>query len=168
MDGEFEVGTEVIYPFHGVARIVARETRQLNGVSETYLRLFVPQTGRLEGAGLTLSVPENRAADVGIRMPVSVDEADDVLEVLEQTDISVPASWSRRFKNHQEKLKSGDIYHCAEVVRNLVRRQAIKALAPAETQMYERARNTLVGELAVSWGVDHEAADARVDQALHS
>jgi len=78
----------------------------------------------------------------------------------------VPANWSRRFKNHQEKLKSGDVYQCAEVVRNLAARLREKSLSAAEQSMYAKARYILISELAVSWNVDDEKAAARVDAAL--
>jgi CarD family transcriptional regulator len=165
---EFPVGSHVIYPFHGVAKIVARESREVDGESEEYLRLFVPATGSGQSSGLTLLVPEERAIEVGIRQPVSEDEADDVLDVVRQVDVTVPAGWSRRFKNHQDKLKTGDIYHCAEVVRNLEHRRAVKPLAPAESQMLMSARQTLVGELAISWSVEHDEAAERIDEALQA
>lgn len=163
---QFPVGSDVIYPFHGVAKIIAREERMVDGEPEAYLRLFVAPTAGGSTSGLTVLVPEDRALEVGIRLPVSDEEADDVLDVVRQVDVTVPAGWSRRFKNHQDKLKTGDIYHCAEVVRNLEHRSAVKQLAPAEAQMLLRARQTLVGELSISWGVDHDEAAARIDQAL--
>ncbi len=78
----------------------------------------------------------------------------------------VPSNWSRRFKNHQEKLKSGDVYECAEVVRNLAIRQRTATLSTAEKSMYAKARHILISELAVSWQVSDEDAEARVDAAL--
>jgi CarD family transcriptional regulator len=115
---------------------------------------------------LILLVPEDIAHDVGVRWPASLEDAEDVLEVLARSNIRVPSSWSRRFKNHQDKLKSGDLYDCAEVVRNLAVRQRSKRLAPAESAMYAKARHTLVAELALSWDTDFEDADARVESAL--
>jgi CarD family transcriptional regulator len=78
----------------------------------------------------------------------------------------VPSNWSRRFKNHQEKLKSGDVYQHAEVVRNLAMRQRTASLSTAEKSMYANARHILISELAVSWGTDDVKAEARVDEAL--
>jgi CarD family transcriptional regulator len=68
---------------------------------------------------MTLSVPTAMANTVGVRPPVSKSELEDLRSVLSKADPRVPANWSRRFKNHQEKLKSGDVYQVAEVVRNL-------------------------------------------------
>ena len=88
------------------------------------------------------------------------------MAVLAVANVRVPPNWSRRFKNHQEKLKSGDVYECAEVVRTLTRREQSGALSTAEKSMHARARHILVSELSGSWGIDPEAAEARIDSVL--
>jgi CarD family transcriptional regulator len=80
----------------------------------------------------------------------------------------MPTNWSRRFKNHVEKLKSGDIYQVAEVVRNLSIREADKGLSAGEKRMLARARQILVSELTFALNVDEEAAEARLDEVLKS
>src|SRR4029079_8969087 len=75
-------------------------------------------------------------------------------------------NWSRRFKNHVEKLKSGDIYQVAEVVRNLSIREADKGLSAGEKRMLARARQILVSELTFALNVDEEAAESRLDDVL--
>ena len=96
----------------------------------------------------------------------SEEEVEDVLAVLAVRNVRVPTNWSRRFKNHQEKMKSGDIYECAEVVRNLALRDRQSSLSSAEKAMQIRARRILVSELAVSWNTTMEDAGARVDTVL--
>jgi CarD family transcriptional regulator len=78
----------------------------------------------------------------------------------------MPTNWSRRFKNHVEKLKSGDIYQVAEVVRNLSLREADKGLSAGEKRMLARARQILVSELTFALNVDEETAEARLDDVL--
>lgn len=162
----FKVGSKVVYPSHGVAQIVRREKKQVNGETRTYLVLVVPQQGWGTSGGMTLSVPEDGAVALGVREAISSEEAGDVLDVLAVRDVRVPTNWSRRFKNHQEKLKSGDVYECAEVVRNLAARLRTARLSAAEQSMYTKARYILISELAISWGVDDAAAEARIDEVL--
>jgi CarD family transcriptional regulator len=162
----FEVGAKVVYPAHGVAKIVRREDREFNGETRRYLVLEVPQQGWGTAGGMTVSVPEDGAEQLGVRAAIDSEDADDVLDVLAVRDVRMPANWSRRFKNHQEKLKSGDVYQCAEVVRNLATRLRTARLSTAEQSMYAKARYILISELAVSWGVDEETAEARIDAAL--
>ncbi len=93
---------------------------------------------------LTLSVPVDKAEEVGMRPPISKSDVEDLFRLIGKRDVREPANWSRRFKNHQEKMKSGDVYQVAEVVRNLALREAGKGLSTAEKSMLERARGILV------------------------
>jgi CarD family transcriptional regulator len=162
----FKVGTKVVYPSHGMAKIVARQPQKVGDETVDYLVLEVPQRGWGTSGGMKVSVPEAKAEELGVRMAISEEDATEILEVLAVRDVRVPANWSRRFKNHQEKLKSGDVYQCAEVVRNLANRQKTSSLSTAEKSMYANARHILISELAVSWNVDEEEAANRVDQTL--
>jgi CarD family transcriptional regulator, regulator of rRNA transcription len=160
----FDVGTKVVYPVHGVAAVVGREHRTVGDETVTYLVLSI--SGQIRSDDLRLLVPEDRAEEIGVRHAVSTEDADDVLAVLSVRSPRVASNWSRRYKNHQEKLRSGDPFECAEVVRNLAIRQRDRPLAPAETAMYRKARYGLVSELAVTWGISVEDAADRVDGAL--
>ena len=115
---------------------------------------------------MTLSVPVSRAADVGVRPPVSPDELEDLVSVLSKADPRVPSNWSRRFKNHQEKLKSGDVYQVAEVVRNLALREQTKGLSAGEKAMLVRARGILVSELSFALNVSEDDALAKLEEQL--
>ena len=97
---------------------------------------------------LTLSVPVDKAEEVGMRPPISKSDVEDLFRLIGKRDVREPANWSRRFKNHQEKMKSGDVYQVAEVVRNLALREKGKGLSTAEKSMLERARGILVSELS--------------------
>ena len=157
----FKVGDRVVYPHHGAAIITKKEKRQApTGEQKDYLVL------RMAHGEMTLHVPVDKADEVGMRWPISKEDVEDLFEVLQRRDVREPANWSRRFKNHQEKLKSGDVYECAEVVRNLARRQQSASLSYAETKMYAKARDSLISELAVSWDSDEADAEIRIDAAL--
>jgi CarD family transcriptional regulator len=115
---------------------------------------------------MTLSIPVDQISTVGVRPPVSSSELQDLVSVLAKADPRVPANWSRRFKNHQEKLKSGDVYQVAEVVRNLAARDRDSALSAAEKTMYDRARVNLISEIQPALRVTTEEAELYLDRAL--
>ena len=115
---------------------------------------------------MTLSIPVDQISTVGVRPPVSYSELQDLVSVLAKADPRVPANWSRRFKNHQEKLKSGDVYQVAEVVRNLAARDRDSALSAAEKTMYDRARVNLISEIQPALRVTTEEAEIYLDKAL--
>ncbi len=157
---KFTKGDTVIYPQHGACKIVGVKKMNLMGTSQEYLIL---KTVINE---MTIQVPTSKADDVGVRPPVSPDELEDLVSVLSKADPRVPSNWSRRFKNHQEKLKSGDVYQVAEVVRNLASRNRDASLSAAERTMYERARVNLISEIEPALKVTREEAEAFLDEAL--
>ena len=107
-----------------------------------------------------------KAEEVGMRWPIAKRDVPDLFEVLEKRDVREPANWSRRFKNHQEKLKSGDVYQVAEVVRNLALRDEDKGLSAGEKTLYNKALNILVSELAFALNLSEEKASEKVEEAL--
>jgi len=156
----FKPGDKVVYPHHGAAVIVKKEKRKDFGENTEYLVL------EMAHGELTLSVPVDKAEDVGMRWPIDRDDVEDLFEVLQKRDIREPANWSRRFKNHQEKLKSGDVYQVAEVVRNLALRDQAKGLSAGEKTLYTKALSVLVSELAFALNTPEEKAMAKVEDAL--
>jgi CarD family transcriptional regulator len=156
----FDVGDKVVYPHHGAAIIERREKREAFGEEKEYLVL------RLSFGDLTLSVPVDNTDEVGLRDVIDVDEVDEVFAVLRKKDARMPTNWSRRFKNHVEKLKSGDVYEVAEVVRNLSNRDAEKGLSAGEKRMLAKARQILLSELVFAIDITTEEAEAKLDEAL--
>lgn len=159
---KFKKGDTVIYPQHGACRVEAirKEDPLATGKNQDYLVL------KTVIGDMTLRVPMAKVDEVGVRPPVSPDELEDLVSVLAKADPRVPSNWSRRFKNHQEKLKSGDVYQVAEVVRNLAARNRDASLSAAERTMYERARVNLISEIAPALKVSTEDAEAYLDDAL--
>lgn len=157
---KFKKGDTVIYPQHGACIVHGIKRMKVFGTVQEYLIL---KTVINE---MTLSVPTAMASKVGVRPPVSKSELEDLRSVLSKPDPRVPANWSRRFKNHQEKLKSGDVYQVAEVVRNLAARDRDAALSAAEKTMYDRARINLISEISPALKVSTEAAEKWLDEAL--
>ena len=157
---KFKQGDTVIYPQHGACIVHGIKRMKAFGAVQEYIIL---KTVINE---MTLSVPTAMANQVGVRPPVSKSELEDLRSVLSKADPRVPANWSRRFKNHQEKLKSGDVYQVAEVVRNLAARDRDSALSAAEKTMYDRARINLISEISPALKVSTDAAEVWLDAAL--
>ena len=156
----FDVGDRVVYPHHGAAIVTKREMRKAFGDKTEYLVL------EMAHGEMTLSVPVDKVEEVGMRWPISTEDVEDLFEVLEKRGIREPPNWSRRFKNHQEKLKSGDVYQVAEVVRNLALRDRDKGLSAGEKTLYQKARSVLVSELSFALDVSEDDAMDKVDEAL--
>ena len=156
----YKAGDRVVYPHHGAAIIEKTEMVELNGEKKKY---FVLKTAHDD---LTVRVPIDKVDEVGMRPPISLEDVEDLFVLLAKKDVREPANWSRRFKNHQEKLKSGDVYQVAEVVRNLALREKAKGLSAGEKNMYTKARKVLVSELSFALDVTEEAAMDQVEEQL--
>ena len=156
----FSVGDTVVYPHHGAAVIEKKERRELSGEERDYLVL------RLTYGDLTLMVPADSCEEVGIRNVVSKKEVERVLNVLREEEPNKNGNWSRRFKANYEKLRSGDIYQVAEVVRNLATRESDKGLSAGERRMLGKAKQILLSELAVAIKKDEEKAEELIQKVL--
>jgi CarD family transcriptional regulator len=156
----YRVGETVVYPHHGAAVIEKREKRSLQGEERDYLVL------RLTYGDLTLMVPADATEEVGLRNVVSKQEVEQVMDVLKARDGSMPTNWSRRFKANYEKLRSGDIFQVAEVVRNLSLREQEKGLSAGEKRMLTKAKQILVSELAAAIKKSDEETEALLDELL--
>ena len=156
----FKVGDRVVYPHHGAAVIEKKEKIDIGG---TMTDVFVL---RVASSDLVIKVPVNKVDDVGMRRPISAEDVDDLFHLLAKKDVREPTNWSRRFKNHQEKLKSGDVYQVAEVVRNLALRDVSKGLSAGEKSMLMKARQVLVSELSFALNVSEDDALEKLSAAL--
>ncbi len=156
----FDVGDKVVYPHHGAAVVERREVIEAFGATKEYLVL------RLAYGDLILRVPTDNTEEVGLREVINDEEVEEVFAVLRKKDVRMPTNWSRRYKNHVEKLKSGDIYQVAEVVRNLSNRDKDKGLSAGEKRMLNRARQILVSELTFALGVNEAEAEKKLDDEL--
>ncbi len=161
----FSVGDKVVYPHHGAATVEKREKRKIEIDGKTknveYLVMRVAYTD------LVVRVPAERVDEIGIRDVINTEEVEEVFAVIRKTDARTPSNWSRRFKNHIEKLKSGDIYQVAEVVRNLSSRDGDKGLSAGEKRMLSQARNILTSELSYALDLNREQAEETLNKVLN-
>jgi CarD family transcriptional regulator len=156
----YRVGETVVYPHHGAAVIERREKRTVQGEERDYLVL------RLTYGDLTLMVPADATEEVGLRGVVSKKQVEQVLSVLRKRDEQVPTNWSRRFKANYEKLRSGDIFQVAEVVRNLALREHEKGLSAGEKRMLTKAKQILVSELSAAIKKTDEQTEELIEKVL--
>ncbi|MDQ5874701.1 MAG: CarD family transcriptional regulator [Actinomycetota bacterium] len=157
----FDVGDKVVYPHHGAAVVEKVEQRELLGEEREYYIL------KLAYGELTLMVPTDSTEEVGIREITPAREMPKVFKVLKKNEPTTnTTNWSRRFKANVEKLRSGDIYQVADVVRSLHRRDREKGLSAGEKRMLTKARQILVSELTFAQGCDEDEAEQLLDEVL--
>ena len=158
----FKKGDMAVYPTQGVGVIENIETREFSGQSQSFYVL------RIVGSDMTIMVPTNNVANVGMRGLIDQENIPSIFEVL-----GVPgtggkiASWSRRQREYQDKLKSGDLHEVASVLRELYLISDNKDLSYGEKKVLEQARRLLVTEVALSQGSKEETVIDQLEQIFH-
>ena len=157
---DFEEGDKVVYPHHGAGLVMAKETRELMGEEREYLTIKILHNE------LTVMVPCENAGKAGLRRVIDEEEIKKVTNVLTDDVSEMPKNWNRRFKYNRDKIKTGDIYELAEVVRNLALRETEKGLSTGEKQMVTRAKKILASELMYALEMGDEQAEEHLDTLL--
>lgn len=157
---EFRTDDFVVYPTHGVGRIVSIEEQEVAGLR---LEMFVIS---FEKDKMTLRVPTARASEIGMRGLSTPDLVDRALETLKGKARVKRAMWSRRAQEYEQKINSGDLMSIAEVVRDLHRNDDQREQSYSERQLYEAALDRLTREVAAVSGMDEAGAQEKVDAVL--
>jgi CarD family transcriptional regulator len=157
---EFECGDNVVYPHHGAGKVLKKERRKMFGEEREYLTIKILHND------MTVMVPCENAALAGLRRVIDEETVQKVLAVLQDDVSEMPKNWNRRFKHNRDKIKTGDIYELAEVVRNLAIREHQKGLSTGEKQMFTRAKKILASELMYALEMDEEGAEQHLDNLL--
>lgn len=158
----FKKGDMAVYPTQGVGVIENIETREFSGHSQSFYVL------RIVDSDMTIMVPTNNVESVGMRGLIDRKSIPSVFEVLGAPGSGGKiASWSRRQRDYQDKLKSGDLHEVAEVLRELYLISDNKDLSYGEKKVLEQARRLLVTEVALAQGAKEESVIDRLEKIFH-
>jgi len=156
----YKVGDKVVYPHHGAGTIVKKEIREVLGQKREYLTIQIAHND------MVVNVPTENADRVGLRRVISEEMVEKVVKALTGSGTQMPKNWNRRFKHNRDKMKTGDIFELAEVVRNLSLRDHEKGLSTGEKQMFVKAKKILASELMYAKQMDEEQAHAWLEEIL--
>lgn len=150
----------MVYPHHGAGKIMKIEQKEVLGRQRDYLTIQILHND------MTVMVPVENADRAGLRKVIESDTVERVLDVLRGDPTKMPKNWSRRYKHNRDKLKTGDIFEVAEVVRNLAIRHADKGLSTGEKQMFSKAKKILASELMYARDMEEQEAIDFLDNLL--
>jgi CarD family transcriptional regulator len=145
-----------VYPHHGAGKVVRKEKKDVLGERREYLTIKILHND------MTVMVPTDNAAVAGLRRVIDEKTVKEVQAVLQDECSEMPKNWNRRFKHNRDKIKTGDIYELAEVVRNLAVRESQKGLSTGEKQMFTRAKKILCSELMYALALDEEEVEEHI------
>jgi CarD family transcriptional regulator len=158
--GLFEIGDKVVYPHHGAGTVVRREKREILGEVREYLTIQILHND------MTVNVPCDNVDRVGLRTIIDERTVMMVVKTLSGGSTEMPKNWNRRFKHNRDKMKTGDIFELAEVVRNLAVRHNEKGLSTGEKQMFVKAKKILASELMYAKNLSEDDAAVWLDDVL--
>lgn len=156
----FNIGDKVVYPMHGAGVIEAIEEKEVLGEKQTYYIMKLP-IGEMK-----VMVPTDNVEEVGLREIIDNESVSKVVEVLKGNKSKMSSNWNRRYRANMEKIRSGDIYEVAEVVRNLAIRDAEKGLSTGERKMLDNAKQILISELVLVQDTTEEEIEELLDACL--
>jgi CarD family transcriptional regulator len=142
---------------HGAGVIEAIEEKEILGARKKYYVMKMP-LGEMK-----VLIPTDNITQVGLRGVIEREKVEEVFVVLQGEQPKMSTNWNRRYRNHLEKIKSGDIFEVAEVVRNLMLRDREKGLSTGESKMLDTARQILISELILVQGMDHSEVISILD-----
>jgi CarD family transcriptional regulator len=157
----FNVGDHIVYPMHGAGVIDAIEEKNILGEKQAYYILKMP-------GEVKVMVPTNKAEEIGVRGIIDKKSADKVFEILEEDKTEMSSNWNKRYRDNMDKMKSGDIYEVADVVRNLSFKQKEKGLSTGEKKMLSNAKQILVSELVLAENSSIEEVEGMIDNKINS
>ena len=158
----FQVDQKVVYPSQGVGVIKSKENIKFNNADIPYYIIYI------EASDMTIKVPVDKAAELGIRSTVSKDEAMKALDLIGEDFEPIPSDWKLRYQMNLDLLKKGSIRDIASIVRSLYHRSKVKELPILERKLYDSALKLLEDEVSCSLRKPKEEVETMIFARLES
>ncbi len=140
----YSIGDKIVYPMHGAGVIESIEEREILGCKQDYYVLKMPV------GDMKVMIPTQNVDGIGIREVIGSRDVDKVYEILQDHSVNVTNNWNKRYRENMTKIRSGNIYEVADVVRILMKRDREKGLSTGEKKMLNSARQILISELVLA------------------
>jgi len=157
----FNLGDKVVYPMHGAGVIDSMEVKEILGEVRNYFVLKMP-IGEMK-----LMIPVDNVNNIGLRNIIDKDAVDRVIDILKQGAVLNDSNWNKRYRDNMLKMKSGDIFEVAQVVRDLTFRDKEKGLSTGEKKMLLSAKQMLISEIALSINQDGQGVQDYLDSIIN-
>ena len=156
----FHIGDFVVHPMHGAGKIEDIVEEKIAGVKEEYYVFHMP------AGGLVLKIPTGSAAGSGIRTPIGREDAEKLMEAIPNLTVENSSNWNKRYQENLARLKTGDPYEVAKVVKGLVQRESRRGLSTGERKMLYNAKQIMISEIVLAVKSDYEEVESRLMNAM--
>jgi CarD family transcriptional regulator len=158
----FNVGDKIVYPMHGAGVIESIEEREILGQKQDYYVMKMPV------GDMKVMIPTNNVEDIGIRDVISEFDVEKVFMIFCEPCLEATNNWNKRYRENMIKIKSGNIFEVADVVRSLMLREKEKGLSTGERKMLNSARQILISELVLAKDSDQLEIETIINDHLNS
>ncbi|NLY85966.1 MAG: CarD family transcriptional regulator [Tissierellia bacterium] len=156
----FNIGDKVVYPMHGAGVIEGIEEKEILGERRKYFIMRMPI------GDMKVMVPVDNVEEVGVREIIDKKDLDKVISILKGKKTEMPQNWNRRYRINMDKIKSGNIFEIAAVVRNLLRMDMEKGLSTGEKKMLTSAKQMLLSEMVLVSDYDMDEVEELIMEAV--
>lgn len=156
----FSVGDLVVHPMHGAGVIDAIVREKVAGSTQDYYVFKMPV------GGLLLKIPTANIQAIGIRSIIQRPEAEALIEAIPSMPVEENSNWNKRYRENMARLKSGDLYEVARVIKGLLFRERKRGLSNGERKMLHSAKQILLSELVLAEDSGYEELEKRVERAM--
>ncbi len=157
----YNVGDKIVYPMHGAGVIESIEEREILGRRCSYYVMKIPI------GDLKVMIPTDNVDEIGVRDVISISDADKVFTILSCDCSECSANWNKRYRENMIKIKSGNIFEVAEVVRSLMQRDRDRGLSTGERKMLASAKQILISELVLAKGLNQHEVETKIVENLN-
>jgi CarD family transcriptional regulator len=158
----FNIGDKIVYPIHGAGVIESVEEKEVLGQKKKYYIMRIPIDD------MKVMIPIDSMTGFGIRSIISYSEFKNVMDIIKQEGSDTHDAWSKRYRQNIDKIKSGDIYCMAEVIKDLMHREINKGLSPGEKKILEGAKQIFYSELMLVTGLGFNEINKLIKDAVTS
>jgi CarD family transcriptional regulator len=159
VDVLFQIGDKIVYPMHGAGVIDAFEEKEILGEKQFYYVMNI--------RNMQVMVPREKTSGLGIRQVVDLDILESVLKDFNLEESDTTLNHNQRYRINMNKMKSGDIFEGAQVIRDLMRIGKKKTIGTGDKMMLDNARQILISELVLVKGIDQEQAVDLLNQFIN-
>jgi len=157
----YNLGDKVVYPMHGAGVIESMESKEVLGETKNYYVLKMP-LGEMK-----LMIPVDNVNNIGLRNIIDQEAVDVVIDILKEGAVLNDSNWNKRYRDNLLRMKTGDIFEVAQVVRDLTFRDKQKGLSTGEKKMLISAKQMIVSEIALSINEEGVSVEEFLDKIIN-
>ena len=156
----FQIGDKVVHPMYGAGVVESIVQKTVDSVVRDYYILQLPNRS------MVVMVPTDNCEEIGVRRVVDQTQADQVMAAIPDIQVEMTANWNHRYRENMERMKSGDLFEVARVIKSLLRRDSERGLSTGERKMLRTAKQILISEMVLSMGQDYQAIEHLITTAM--